>query len=66
LTDRGPIAPGDRGDAAGLGDKFSLSALAGVKDGGVIVEHPVAEIGLAQIPPDVFCRIEFRTSSRRA
>src|SRR6266851_4466132 len=65
LTDGSPIALSDRGDAACLGEKFSPSVLAGVEDGGVIREHAVAEIGLAQILPDVLGRVEFGTSGRQ-
>jgi len=49
LTDDGPVAGGDRGDAPGFGEKFSPSVLAGVKDVGVGGEHTVGEIGLSQI-----------------
>ena len=48
-----------------LGEKFSPCVLAGVEDGGVIGEHPVAEIGFSQILPDVFGRVEFGTSGRQ-
>ncbi len=65
MTDGSPIALSDRGDAACLGEKFSPSVLAGVEDGGVIREHAVAEIGLAQILPDVLGRVEFGTSGRQ-
>ncbi len=55
MTDGSPIALSDRGDAACLGEKFSPSVLAGVD----------AEIGLAQILPDVLGRVEFGTSGRQ-
>src|ERR1700685_616070 len=61
LTDDGPVAGGDRGDAAGFGEKFSPGVLAGVKDVGVGGEHTVGEIGLSQILPDVLGCVELRT-----
>ena len=45
LTDDGPVAGRDRGDAPGFGEKFSPGVLAGVEDIGVGREHTVGEIG---------------------
>ena len=61
LTDDGPVASRDRGDAPGFGEKFSPGVLAGVEDVGVGREHTVGEIGLSQILPDVLGCVELRT-----
>jgi transposase-like zinc-binding protein/putative transposase len=61
LTDDGPVAGRDRGDAPGFGEKFSPGVLAGVEDVGVGREHTVGEIGLSQILPDVLGCVELRT-----
>jgi hypothetical protein len=58
LFDRGcPLAGGDGGDSAGLVEELLPSVLAGIENVVVALEHPVGEIGLAQVLPDVFGRI---------
>src|SRR5258708_2289127 len=52
-------------DAAELVEKAAPCVLAGVEDCGVGFEHAIGEIGLAQVLPDVFRRIQFRASGRQ-
>src|SRR6266705_3974350 len=65
LTDGCPVSRGDGGDSAGLVDELSPGVLAGIENVVVALEHPVGEIGLAQVLPDVFSRIELRTCRRQ-
>src|ERR1700730_4800563 len=65
LTDHCPIARRDGGDTAGLVEELSPSGLTGVENVGVVLEHPVGEIGLAQILPDVLRRVELWTCRRQ-
>jgi hypothetical protein len=60
--------PGDRGDGgdtAGLVEELLPGVLVGIENVVVALEHPVGEIGLAQVLPDVFDRIELRTCRRQ-
>jgi len=60
LTDGCPVPRGDGGDSVGLVEELLPSVLAGIENVGVALEHPVGEIGLAQVLPDVLRRVEFR------
>src|SRR6202521_1533607 len=65
LTDGCPLSRGDGGDSAGLVEQLLPGVLAGIEYVVVALEHPVGEIGLAQVLPDVFGRIELRTCRRQ-
>src|ERR1700674_362725 len=65
LTDGCPLSGGDGGDSAGLVEQLLPGFLAGIENVVVAFEHPVGEIGLAQVLPDVFGRIELRTCRRQ-
>jgi hypothetical protein len=42
----------------GLVEELAPSDLTGVENVGVVLEHTVREIGLAQVLPDILCRGE--------
>ena len=65
MTDGCPIARGNGSNSADLGEELAPGTLAGIEDGGVAVEDAVGEIGLAQILPDVFGRVEFGAGRRQ-
>src|SRR5215471_17695956 len=65
LTQYGPIASANGGDASGLGSEAAPSVLAGVENGLVARKHAIGEEVLAQILPDVFLCVELRALGRQ-
>src|SRR5215204_178925 len=65
MTDCGPLARRYGCDATDLGEELAPGVLTRFEDGRVALEHAVGKIGLAQILPDVFCCVEFRTCWRQ-
>ena len=52
-SDLCPVAGGDGGDAGWIADQRVPCGAAGVDNGVVVVEDPVAELVLSQVLPDV-------------
>lgn len=60
----GPLSQSDLPDAVAFAEETVPRLAAGIEDGGVVGVHPIGQLGLAQVLPNVLPKIETKLLSK--